>query len=333
MPKYRKLLILVLLLAAVGIAAFLLYRQAAIAPEPARLLPEGDRLAYVNLKTVRFFWDLSKSKPLELETRYRDFVDQTGIQFERDLDEIAVSWQEARTTGNRDVESAAMFTGRFDQARLKAYLKKISSQDEAYRGLTIYTIPNQDHNVRVCVLDRSHIATSTRNSGEAIHGIIDRLHGSADGPWLLQTYYRNVPATSLAWMISRIRAGSGMPEQTVIPSFSFLDNTIAVGSLRYNGSLLVRADVFAVSDADAKRVFDSMNTFLALSGFLGRSTGMRDDADVKAALNSIRVEQKGNVVTITGECSDKLLKKIQNEMKTETNAAPTPAANPQRESR
>jgi len=71
-----------------------------------------------------------------------------------------------------------------------------------------------------------------------------------------------------------------------------------------------------------------MNTFLALSGFLGRSTGMRDDADVKAALNSVRVEQKGNVVTITGECSEKLLKKIQNEMKAESNAAPAPAANP-----
>lgn len=333
MPKYRKLLILALLLAAAGTAAFLLYRRATAVPEAARLLPEGDRLAFVNLKPVRLFWDLSKSKPLELEGSYRDFVDQTGIQFERDLDEIAVSWQEATTTGNRGVESAAIFIGRFDQTKLNAYLKRISAQAETYRGLAIYTIPNQDHNVRVCVLDRSRVATSTRNSGEAIHGIIDRLHASADGPWLLQTYYRNVPAASLAWMISRIRAGSGMQEQTFIPSFSFLENTIAVGSLRYNGSLLVRADVFAVSDADAKRVFDSMNTFLALSGFLGWSTGMRDDADVKAALNSIRVEQKGNVVTITGECSEKLLKKIQNEMKTESNAAPAPAANPQRESR
>lgn len=328
MPKYRKLLILVLLLAAAATGAFLLYRRSAAPPEAARLLPEGDRLGYVNLKPVRLFWDLSKSKPLELEGSYRDFVDQTGIQFERDLDEVAVSWQEARTAGSRDVESAAIFTGRFDSAKLKAYLKKVSSQQETYRALTIYTIPNQDHNVRVCVLDRSRVATSTRNSAEAIHGIIDRLHGSADGPWLLQTYFRNVPATSLAWMIGRIPAGSGIQEQTYIPSFSFLDNTIAVGSLRYNGSLLVRADVFAVSDADAKRVFDSINAFLALSGFLGRSTGMRDDADVKTALNSIRVEQKGNVVTITGECSEKLLKKIQNEMKMETRTFPAPEANP-----
>src|SRR5262249_32408607 len=169
MPKYRKLLILVLLLAA-GTAAFLLYRQAAAAPEAARLLPEGDRVAYVNMKPVRLFWDLRKSKPLELEGSYRDFVAQTGFQFERDLDEIAVSWQETRTTGSRDVESAAVFSGRFDQAKLNAYLKKLSSQEETYRGLTIYTIPNQDHHVRVCVLDKSRVATSTRNSGEVIHG-------------------------------------------------------------------------------------------------------------------------------------------------------------------
>jgi len=66
MPKYRKLLILVLLLAAVVTGAFLLYRRAAAAPETARLLPEGDRLAYVNLKPIPLFWDLSKSAPLQL---------------------------------------------------------------------------------------------------------------------------------------------------------------------------------------------------------------------------------------------------------------------------
>lgn len=325
MGKHRKLLILALLLVTAA-AGFLLYRRGAGAPESARLLPEGDRLVYVNLRPVRLFWDLSKSKPVELEGNYRDFVDQTGIQFERDLDEIAVSWQEMSTTRGPDLESAAIFTGRFEAAKLKAYLQKISSQAETYRGLTIYSVPNGDHAVRVCILDSSRIATSTKNSNEAIHGIIDRMHGSAEGPWLVRTYYRNVPGTSLAWMIDRIRSDSRMPEQAFIPRVSFLDNTIAVGSLRYNGSLLVRADIFAVSEADAKRVLDSTNTFLALSGFLGKSSGIRDDVDVKAALNSIQVEQKANVVTITAECSARLLQKIQKEMKVESVPSSAPAA-------
>src|SRR5260370_15412450 len=141
MSKHRKLLILALLLVASGTRAYLLYRRATGAPEAARLLPEGDRLAYINLKPVRLFGDLSKSRPLDLESGYRDFVDQTGFQFERDLDEIAVSWRETNAVAGRDVGSATIFTVHFDSARLNNYLQKISVPSETYPGFTIYSNP------------------------------------------------------------------------------------------------------------------------------------------------------------------------------------------------
>lgn len=318
MQKHRKLLILALLLAVVGAGGYLLYRRYARPPEVLRLLPEGDRLAYVNLKLARPFWDLSKSKPLELEGDYQGFVDQTGIQFERDLDEVAASWQEINTTYGRDEQSASIFVGRFDAAKLQSYLQKIASQTETYRDLTIYMVPNGDHTVRACVLDRSRVAVTTRSPAEVMHGIIDRMHRSSPGPSLLQAYYRSVPATSLAWIIDRIRSGSGMPAQSFGPSFSFLENTVTVGSLRYNGSLLVRADIFAASETAAKQVLDSATTFLAVYRSVGRALGAKGaDPDVKAAVESIRVEQQKNVVTVTAECSDKLLKKLQAEGKME----------------
>lgn len=331
MLKYRNLLILVMLLAAALAGAYFLYSRATGAPEAARLLPEGDRLVYANLKPVRLFWDLSKSKPLDLEDSYRDFVERTGIQFERDLDELAVSWADT----NSDVESTAIFSGRFDSAKLKAYLEKAASQSESYSGLTIYSMPNSGHNVRVSILDQRRVATSTARSPEPLHGVIERLHGSSEGegPSLLQTYYRNVPATSLAWMIDRIRPGSQMPTPDMLPKINLFDNTIAVGSLRYNGELLIRADIFAVSDADARRVYDSTNAFLALSGFLGKSGGIKDGPDVKAALSSIHIEQKRNVVTISAECSDKLLKKLQKEITVGSPRLSVPAENPRNESR
>ena len=90
MGRSRKLLILVLLLVAAGVGTLLLYRRAERPPGAARLLPEGDLLFYIDLRPLHW-WDLSKSKPLDLESEYRTFVEQTGIQFERDLDEVAMS--------------------------------------------------------------------------------------------------------------------------------------------------------------------------------------------------------------------------------------------------
>jgi hypothetical protein len=326
MPKYRKVLISAVLLAVVAVGAFILYRRAAGAPERiTRLLPEGNQLAYVNLKPVRLFWDLDKSKPPELEDYYRQFVDETGIQFERDLDEAAASWQQ--TDGQR-VESTTVFAGRFDPAKLGRYLQKIAAGTETYRGLTIYSIPNQDHTVRACVLDDSRVAATTSSSPEVIHGIIERLHGSPDGPELLRSYYRYVPAASLAWGIARIGQGSGASALPFGANFSFLENTIAVASLRYNGSLLLRADVFAAGEAEARQVMDSANAFLAIYGLLDRSSGMRNDADLKAALSSIRFEQKGNVVTATAICSGRLLKKFESELKSEVVTLPVPAETP-----
>ncbi len=328
MSKHRKLLILALLLVATGTTAYLLYRRATGAPEAARLLPEGDRLAYINLKPVRLFGDLSKSRPLDLESGYRDFVDQTGFQFERDLDEIAVSWRETNAVAGRDVESAAIFTGHFDSARLKSYLQKISVQSETYRGLTIYSSPNGDHTVQACVLDGSRVAATTI-SADAMHGMIDRLHRSSDGPWLLQTYYHKVPATSLAWIIDRIGANSSPPQLGGL-TLSFLQNKVALGSLRYNGSLLFRADVFAVNEADARQVMDSANAFLAVYRSVGRVVGTKGgDTDVKAAVDSIHVEQKGNVAVFTATFSERFIKKIFSEAQPEAlTAAPSPSPSP-----
>src|SRR4051794_33500059 len=107
MSKYRKLLISAALLLIAAAAGLFFYLRAAQAPEAARLLPEGDFILYANLKPVHMF-DLGKSGPIQLEGDYKDFVAQTGIQFERDLDVVAMSRRDA--PDGRDVESSEIFT-------------------------------------------------------------------------------------------------------------------------------------------------------------------------------------------------------------------------------
>src|SRR5512142_756472 len=79
--------VLVVLAAVVG--AIFLRKHAA--PEPARLLPDGDAILYVNLKPVRVFTSFGKEPHKDHDAEYQDFVNQTGFEFERDLDEAAVS--------------------------------------------------------------------------------------------------------------------------------------------------------------------------------------------------------------------------------------------------
>ena len=323
MFKHRKLLILAsLLVAAIAIGAFL-YHRGTQPPESASLLPEGDLIIYLDLKPVHLF-DLDKSGPVRLEGEYKDFVEQTGIQFERDLDEVAMSRRD--TPDGRDVESSEIFIGRFDEARLKNYLQKLASDTERYRNYTIYSIAHEGHVVRVSLLGAGKVAATNMASAEPMHGMIDRTFKPSSGPTLLKDHYHDVPLGSLAWLMDRI---SNKPDNVPLPGgfgLTLPSDTVAVASLRYTGSLLFRADVFAQSEVQAKQIVDSANTHLALVRSIGQVVGTRGpDKDIKAAFDSIQVEQKENVAVFTATVPQTILKKIWSEAQAEgaVPAAPT----------
>jgi hypothetical protein len=319
MTKRRKLFVLGGILLVAATAGIVLYLRGAQPPAAARLLPEGDFLLYANLKPLHLF-DLSKSGPVQLEGDYQAFVAQTGIEFERDLDEVAMSRRE--TADHRDVESSEIFTGRFDPERLKTYLQKAAGTTEQYRDHTIYSISHEGHLVRVCLLDQKRVAVTNMASPEPMHGIIDRTYKATERAALLAAHYRDVPVTSVAWLIYRT---PGQPDSLQLPggfTFSLPADTVAVSSLRYTGSLQFRADLFAQSEAQAKAIVESAGNHLALVRSIAESLGARGpDKDLKAAFDSIRVEQKDNVAVFTATIPQSLIKKIWSEVQTE-GAAP-----------
>jgi hypothetical protein len=248
MFKHRKLLILATLLVAAAGVAFVLYHRTTQLPEAARLLPEGDLVLYANLKPVHLF-DLNKPGAVQPEGDYKDFVDHTGIQFERDLNEVAMSRRD--TPDGRDVESSEIFIGHFDPVRLKDYLQLLSSSRETYRNYTIYSISHEGHLVRVAVLDDGRVAATNMASAEPMHGIIDRTFKFSAGPSLL-AHYNDVPFGSMAWLIDRI---PNKPDNVELPggfALTLPADAVAVGSLRYTGSLLLRADIITQSEAGAE---------------------------------------------------------------------------------
>lgn len=325
--KPRKLLILVLLLVGIGLGGGYFWTRFQRPPEAARLLPEGDFILYADLRPFHL-WDLSRSQPMHLEPDYQDFVDRTGIQFERDLDQLAMSRRD--TADHHDVESSEIFVGRFDSAKLNSYLREIAEQTENYRGLIVYVIPHAGHTVRVCLLDREKVAVTNADSADPIHGMIDRLQQGSGEPALVKEYYPHVPTASLAWLINRMPSGADQPQLPGGLSFGFLEDTVAVASLRYTGDLLLRADVYARDENAAAGIVESAKTLFAVYRTVSHTLGARgNDPDVKAALDSIRVEQDGTVAVFTGTFSQRFMKKIVAEAGPEVlSATPTPESTP-----
>jgi hypothetical protein len=322
MFKHRKLLILATLLVAAAAVGFVLYHRSTQIPEAARLLPEGDLIIYANLKPVHLF-DLNKSGSVQPQGEYKDFVDRTGIQPERDLDEVAMSRRD--TPDGRDVESSEVLIGHFDQARLRDYLQLLSSAREPYRNYTIYSIAHEGHTVRVALLDAGKVAVTNMVSPEPMHGIIDRSLKPSTGPVLL-SHYSDVPLGSMAWLIDRI---PNKPDNVQLPggfAITLPAEAVAVGSLRYTGSLLLRADVFAQSEAQARQIVDSANSHLALVRSIGQFIKTKGpDQDIKAAFDSLQATQKENVAVFTATIPQSILKKIWSEAQSQGAVPSAPA--------
>src|ERR1700744_300297 len=132
----------VLAVLAGGIVTAVLLRKRA-APDAARLLPESDAVLYVNLEPVRLFTDIGKNPPKERDPQYEDFVQQTGFEFERDLDKAAFAIHYGVPVKGKPAETrySEILQGRFDNARVGAYLHKLASHVERYKDYDIFEIP------------------------------------------------------------------------------------------------------------------------------------------------------------------------------------------------
>lgn len=307
-PMNRKVLIALLVLVALVVGAFVLYRQMGGGkPETVALLPEGDLLVYANIKPLHLL-NMSKSDPDDPE--YQDFVRQTGIEWGRDLDNVAIS---QRNPGANS-ESSAIFTGQFDNPRLINYLKKLSTGTERYADKVIYSIPHEGRTVRVTLLSPTTVAVTNVGPPDQIRGVIDKFRNSSlagRGPYLFDTHYRDVPFGSLAWAMYRVPAQSSNSQFLGGWDLDSFDNTTIVASLRYSGSIHFKGQVFTESETAAQNLAEQLSGVLALYRGVGKTFGTKgNDADVKAIINSIKVEESGKSAIITATIPEGFIQKV-----------------------
>jgi hypothetical protein len=278
-------------------------------PEPARLLPGADAFLYADFSWVRRL----STNPLPAvshDPEYERFIQETGIEFERDLEAVAfavhypAAWPGGGTGGGApEPRFSEVFVGKFNGERLTAYLKHTAKSIENYNSVDIFSLPIDGRTFRVAILSVDAVAGSNHDDPSVIRGMVDRSRRLASpfgGPALLRRYFKRVQLASPVWMVARVD-----PSAPAFGGWSsvFPKPADVVISASYNplhlplrtGALHLRAEAWAGSNDDAHSIADKLNIFLAMFHSAETSVGSpASDADVKALFDSLQVRQEDN---------------------------------------
>jgi hypothetical protein len=319
--RYSLLLMLALM---VALAVVLVLRKAA-PPEAARLLPESDAIVYANLKPLRAATHFERTQVTRTPD-YQRFVDATGIVPERDLDSAAFALHRMDDPNgpNGPVGYSEVFEGRFDGGRLASYLTTIATAKESYSGHDIYTIAVGDGKVtrplRIAQLGYDTIAASNMPTPEQIHSIVDRHRAAASpfsGSSLLSERYHDVPAFSGVWAIGHI--GLPFSDRGYISilglQLPLSEDTTFVASVRYLGTLHLRVEQIAPSEADAAKATETLTSLIGLVKTVEKTAAQMhpqtaEDKDFQQLTDSTKIEQHKDRAVLTANIPVELLRKL-----------------------
>src|SRR5947209_5900305 len=254
-------------------------------PEPARLLPGADAFLYIDLKWMRRADIATHIPEVPHDPEYEQFIQATGFQFERDLQEAALAIH---------------------------YASPLTGGETRYSEIFICNIPLQGRTLRVAILGVDTVAASNHPDAGVIRGIIERSRKLASpfgGPALLRQFYKRVPLASLAWGIFRLNSqGAQSPPDVALPLSS---PATVVASVRYLRAVHFRAEAFTRDEQEAQQLTTQVNTFLSIFHSAEvAAAGQTSDPDVKRSLDSLTVEQKSDRTVLTAILPTELLRKI-----------------------
>jgi hypothetical protein len=328
----RRLPILLAVVLVAAAVAMLVFLRKHAPPEPARLLPGADGFVYVNLRWIRRANIGGQLPAVSHDPEYQQFIEATGFQFERDLEEAAFAIHYAgESPGGKPTQPrfSEVFIAKIHGDRLRSYLKKISGSVEDYRSVDIYSIPLEGRTLRVAILGVDTIAASNHDDSFVIRGIIDRSRKMASpfgGPALLRQSYKYVPFASLAWAILKVDPTASYSKSL---DFVFPRSAVVVASIRYLGTVHFRAEAFTASEDEAKRLTEQLNAFLKIFQAIDINGPVQSsDPDIKQFFDNLKIEQHKDRAVLTTIVPHGFIRKAFAEPPT-SDAAPTenPPAN------
>jgi len=320
----------VILLLAVAV-----YLRSKAPPEAARLLPESDGIVYINFTPFRAFFH-KQLKPPARVPEYQQFVDATGIDWERDLDQVAIALHRIPDPKgpNGPVAYSLVLVGKLTGKRLNDWLDAHAASRETYVGHTIYSIPSEGRTVRVCQIGYDMLAVSNTPTTEQIHSIIDRHRTAAlpfAGSSLLAHHYHEVPLLSLAWGVGQI--GLPFSESGQISIFGLSlplqdGATIIAGitpTLPLAGGLRLRAEEITPNENEAESQAASLNLILSMArSVTAPLANTPANNGLREVLKTAQIAQKRDRVVVTATLTPSLLSSITAGVNSQTEAAESP---------
>ena len=318
----RTLLIVAAVLVLLAVAVFL---RSKAPPEAARLLPESDGILYINLAPIRALAHFNHLPPPQRVPDYQQFVDATGIDWERDVDQAAIALHRMSDSNgpNGPVAYSMVLAGKITGRKLNAWLDAHAAARESYLGHTIYSIPSEGRTVRVVQIGYDMVAVSNTPTTEQIHSILDRHRTAAlpfSGSSLLQQHYHDVPLLALAWGVGQV--GLPFSESGAIRVFGLqlplaADSTIIAsaspsfpvpGSL---GSVDLRVEEIAPNAGAAASQAAALGTLVTVARGLPVPLGKSKADDTLAELlKTAEVSQHGERVVVTATLPASLLSRL-----------------------
>lgn len=313
----RKRITITIVVVVLLLLAGAIYLRRIAPPEAARLLPESDGMVYINMRPVRAVMHFDQH-PVTHSPAYQQFINATGIVFERDLEEAAFALHRMpKPYGpNGAVAFSEALIGHFDGRRLAHYLAGLASTQESYAGHTVYEIPVEGRTLRVVLLGYDIVAASNYPSPEMIHSMIDRYRTAAlpfAGSTLLARHYAQVPLLSMAWGIGQIALPLGNGGGVRIMGLHLpvpVDATL-IASLRWVGRIHMRVEEIAPNESAAADSAESLQTILTLAKSLESAPGAQTfDGPTKAFIQSLKVERQRNHTIVTATVPGSFLEKM-----------------------
>lgn len=314
----RTLWVVAAVLLLVAVALFL---RSKAPPEAARLLPDSDGILYVNFKPIRVFLK-KKLKPPKRDPDYQDFVDATGVDWEQDLDQVAIALHRMPDPKgpNGPVAYSMVLVGNLTGKKFNAWLESKATSRESYAGHTVYSIQSQDRTVRVAQIGYDMIGVSNYPGPEMIHSMLDRHRSAAlpfAGSTLLSQHYHDLPLLSVAWGLGQI--GLPFSESGAIHILGFAlpiepDSTLIASvapTLAHAGSVNVKLEEIAASDDIATSQAAAFATLITMArGFSAPLASNPANDGLKQVLQTAEVTKKDRRVVINASLSPALLSQL-----------------------
>lgn len=311
-------MIVAAVLALLALAVFL---RSKAPPEAARLLPESDGILYVNLEPVRTFFH-KDIKPPDRVPEYQQFVDATGIDWERDLNQAAIALHRMQDPNgpNGPVAYSMVLVGKLTGQKLNDWLDAHATAREVYAGHTVYSVPSENRTVRVAQVGYDMLAVSNFPTAEKIHSIIDRHRTAAlpfAGSTLLSHHFHEVPLLALAWGVGQI--GLPFSESGAISIFGFRlplqDGATIIASvtpsLPLAGTVHVKVEEIAPTETEAASQAASLATLVTLAR--GYTAPLGDSASndaLRQLLKTAEVTQRHDRVVVSATLSPSTLQSL-----------------------